>query len=91
MAQKIEIEWNHSGFEQILCSAGTMAQVQAATNKIRSQANANNHRGGTGFGSGTRLGKAFGSQRALGFVYTTDRKSKIAESEDKALSKAVSR
>lgn len=86
----LKIEWNHEGFEQILCASGTMAQVQAATNKIQSRANGNNTRGGSGFGAGTKQGKAYGSQRALGFVYTTDRRSKIAESEDKALSRAVS-
>ena len=90
MAQKMKIEWIHSGFEGILCDSGVMAEVTAATNRIKSNANANNTRGGTGFESGNRLGKAFGSQRAMGFVYTTDRKSKVAEAEDKALSRAVS-
>lgn len=85
----IKIEWVHEGFEQILCAPGTMSQVQAVTEQIKSRANAANHRGGTGFESGTRTGKAFGSQRALGFVYTTDKNSRIAEAEDKALSKAV--
>lgn len=90
MAKQIEIEWVHEGFEQILCSPGTMAKIQEETNRIQEAANANNTRGGDGFEAGTRLGRAFGSQRALGFVYTTDRKSKIAEAEDKALSRAVS-
>lgn len=90
MAKQLEIEWNHSGFEEILCAGGTMAIVQSTTNTIRERANANNQRGGTGFRSGTRIGRAYGSERALGFVYSTDRKSAIAESEDKALSRAVS-
>ena len=90
MANKITIEWVHEGFEAILCDAGTQAKVAEVTNTICSRANANNSRGGTGFDSGTKLGRAFGSQRALGFVYTTDRNSRIAEAEDKALSKAVS-
>ena len=89
MAKQIEIEWISEGFEKILCASGTMSAVKASTDRIRSNANANNRRGGNGFHSGTRLGRAFGSQRALGFVYTTDRQSRIAESEDKALSKAV--
>lgn len=87
--KKIEIVWNHEGFEKILCAPGTMSVVENVTNRIRRNANANNRRGGEGFHSGTRLGRAFGSQRAMGFVYTTDRQSRIAESEDKALSKAV--
>ena len=90
MAKQVEIEFFSEGFEQILTSAGTMSAVQSATEGIWARANANNNRGGTGFHSGTRIGRAYGSKRALGFVYTTDRKSAIAESEDKALSEAVS-
>ena len=90
MARQVEIEFFSDGFEQILTSAGTMSAVQSATNGIWARANANNNRGGTGFHSGTRIGRAYGSQRALGFVYTTDNKSAIAEAEDKALSEAVS-
>ncbi len=90
MQRQVEIEFFTDGFEQILTSSGTMSAVQSATNAIYARANANNRRGGTGFHSGTRIGKAYGSQRALGFVYTTDRKSQIAEAEDKALSEAVS-
>ena len=90
MAKQVEIEFISAGFEQILTSAGTMSAVQSATNNIYARANANNERGGTGFHSGTRIGRAYGSQRALGFVYTTDKDSAIAESEDKALSRAVS-
>ena len=90
MAKEVEIEFFSEGFEQILTSDGTMSAVQSATNAIYARANANNTRGGEGFHSGTRIGRAYGSQRALGFVYTTDRKSCIAEAEDKALSEAVS-
>lgn len=90
MAQRITIEWNHDGFEEILCSEGVQAKVREQAERIRDAANANNTRGGEGFECATRLGKAYGSQRALGFVYTTDEKSRIAESEDKALSRAVS-
>ena len=90
MPKQIEIEFFSEGFEQILTSPGTMSAVESATNEIWARANANNAHGGTGFHSGTRIGKAYGSQRALGFVYTTDRKSQLAEAEDKALSKAVS-
>lgn len=88
--KKMKIEWIHEGFEEILCDPGTMSSVKSATERIASKANGNNNRGGNGFESGTRLGRAFGSQRAMGFVYTTDIQSKIAEAEDKALSRAVS-
>ena len=90
MAKQMEIEFFSEGFEEILTSGGTMGAVQSATERIRSRANANNKRGGLGFTSGTRTGRAYGSQRALGFVYTTDIQSRIAEAEDKALSRAVS-
>lgn len=88
MARKMTIEWIHEGFEAILCDSGTMREVEQATETICSRANANNRRGGT-FRSGTRTGVAFGSRRALGFVYSGDSRSAIAESEDKALSGAV--
>lgn len=88
--EKMKFEWIHEGFEEVLCDPGTMSEVKAVTERIASKANGNNTRGGNGFESGTRLGRAFGSQRAMGFVYTTDIQSKIAEAEDKALSRAVS-
>ena len=90
MAQRMVIEWNHEGFEALLCDAGTMELVREQTERICDNANANNTRGGNGFESATRVGRAYGSQRALGFVYTTDQQSRIAESEDKALSRALS-
>ena len=90
MAERMTIEWNHDGFEALLCDAGTMDLVQAQAVRICDNANANNTRGGKGFQYATRLGRAYGSQRALGFVYSTDKKSAIAEAEDKALSRAVS-
>ena len=89
MAKELEIEFFSAGFEQILTSAGVMSAVQSATYGIRDRANANNTHGGSGFYSGTRIGRAYGSQRALGFVYTSDKKSAQAEAEDKALSGAV--
>ena len=90
MAKQVEIEFFSEGFEQILTSSGTMSAVQSAAAQICERANANNTHGGSGFYSGTRIGRAYGSQRALGFVYTSDKKSAIAEAEDKALSEAVS-
>ena len=90
MANKVEIQFFSQGFEQILTSDGTMSAVRSATNGIYERANAANTRGGSGFHSGTRIGRAYGSMRALGFVYTTDKKSQTAEAEDKALSGAVS-
>lgn len=89
MAKQVEIEFFSEGFEEILTSSGTMDAVNSAASAIRERANANNTRGGSGFFSGSRIGRAYGSQRALGFVYTSDNKSAKAEAEDKALSEAV--
>ena len=89
MATKMEIVWNHQGFEEILKSPGTASAVESAMKSIQNRANANNHRGGKGFGAGKRITRAYGSNRWLGFVYTTDIKSAKAESEDKALTRAV--
>lgn len=90
MAQRMVIEWNHAGFQALLCDPGTQELVKAQAERICENANANNHRGGSGFEHGERIGRAYGSQRALGFVYSTDKKSAEAEAEDKALSRAVS-
>lgn len=91
MAKEVtEIEFFSEGFEQILTSDGTMSVVKSAAESIRARANSNNTRGGKGFWAGNKVAKAYGSQRALGFVYTADDKAAIAEAEDKALSGAVS-
>lgn len=89
MGQRTEIKFISKGFEEVLTSGGTMAAVQSSALSIQSRANANNTRGGKGFLAGTRTGRAYGSNRALGFVYTSDKQSMIAEAEDKALSGAV--
>jgi len=89
MARLKILEWNHDGFQNILCSPEIVSQVETITEGIKARANANNTRGGTGFESATRVGKSYKSQRAIGFVFTTDYQSKVAEAEDKALSRAV--
>ena len=89
MATKMTIEWNHQGFEAILQAPGTASAVESAMRSIQSKANANNRRGGKGFGAGKRIARAYGSNRWLGFVYTQDIKGAIAQSEDQALTRAV--
>ena len=86
MAQKVEIEFISSGFEQILTGSGVQSVVQSQTEAICSRANAANARGGEGFQSNVKLTHAYRSNRYVG---TTDKASMIAESEDKALSGAV--
>ena len=89
MANKVEIEFISAGFEQILTGSGVQGVVYEQTNAICARANANNSRGGEGFQSNVKLTHAFRSNRYVGFVGTTDKKSMQAESEDKALSGAV--
>lgn len=89
MAKRVEIEFISEGFEQILTGSGVQNVVYEQTNAICARANAANSRGGEGFDSNVKLTHAYRSNRYVGFVGTTDRKSMIAESEDKALSGAV--
>jgi hypothetical protein len=90
MGQQIKIKFISQGFKDILCSGGVQNAVTSAANSIQSKANANNIRGGEGFRSETWMG-SYGGGRWVASVSTTDRKSMIAEAEDKALSRAVSR
>lgn len=82
------IVFNSDGFRQILLSDGCHELVQNVTEEIADRANANNDRGGEGFKSSTQVG-GYGGGRWIGFVSTTDKKSMIAESEDKALTRSL--
>ena len=92
MANKMTIQWISKGFEEVLCDPGVMAEVRDQAEKICYRANTNGDagKGMGGFNEGTRIGPAFGSTRAMGFVYSTDEDSSKAESEHKVLSRAVS-
>lgn len=88
MATQMNIKFNSDGFKQILCGDGVKQLVESTTDSIANNANANNLRGGEGFTADVRIGN-YGGGRWVGFVSTTDMKSRLAESEDKALSRAV--
>lgn len=88
MGQQIKIKFISKGFKEILCSGGVKSLVEEHTANIQGNANANNMRGGEGFGAKVWMGN-YGGGRWVGSVMTTDKKSMIAEAEDKALSKAV--
>lgn len=88
MGKQIKIKFISQGFKEILCSEGVKNLVTSATSDIQGKANANNTRGGEGFDAHVWMG-SFGGGRWVGSVSTTDRKSQIAEAEDKALSRAV--
>lgn len=95
-AQSYEVEWlmstrivfNSAGFREILLSEGCHQLVQATTDEICEKANANNDRGGEGFKSSTQVG-GYGGGRWIGFVATADEKAAVAQSEDQALTRAL--
>ena len=82
------IVFNSAGFRQILLSDGCHDLVQQTAEEIKTKEDANNTRGGEGFRSSTEVG-GYGGGRWVGFVSTTDKNSMIAESEDKALTRAI--
>lgn len=88
MGQQIKIKFISSGFKEILCSGEVHDLVSQAAEQIQSRANANNTRGGDGFSAGTWMGR-YGGGRWVATVSAMDRAARIAESEDKALSRAV--
>ena len=85
----VRLVFNSDGFRQILQSQGVHDLVQQTAEEIAEKANANNTRGGEGFEARTQIG-GYGGGRYIGFVTTADNKAKIAESEDKALTRALS-
>lgn len=88
MGKQVKIKFNSQGFKEILCSDGVKNLITIETTNIEEKANGNNIRGGDGFKSHVWMG-SYGGGRWVGSVNTTDLKSRIAESEDKALSRAV--
>ena len=86
---EIKITFNSDGFRQILNGAGVKQEVTRAAEKIQAQANANLHSEHTqGFAVKTWRG-GYGGGRWIASVMTTDHATMVAQSEDKALSRAV--
>ena len=83
------IVFNSNGFRQLLLSDGVRELVQSTAEEICDKANGNNTRGGEGFVVRTQVG-GYGGGRYIAFVSSTDKNSLIAESEDKALTGALS-
>jgi len=94
MTKQIRLEFNSDGFKEILTGAGVQNLVSEATQKIQAQANANAagelDEESEGFSAKTWLG-GFGGGRWVGSVSTTDHSTMVAEAENKALSRAVSK
>ena len=82
------IVFNSEGFREILLSDGCHEVVQSVTDEIAAKANANNDRGGNGFNASTEVG-GYGGGRWIGFVTATDNKAAAAQSEDQALTRAL--
>lgn len=83
------IVFNSEGFREILLSEGCHDLVQNVTDEIAEKANSNNDRGGNGFNASTQVG-GYGGGRWIGFVTATDNKAAAAQSEDQALTRALS-
>lgn len=86
--KQTKIQFISKGFREILVGAGTKDVVTRVTNNIQSRANGSVGEDSEGYSANVWMG-GYGGGRWIGSVTTTDRASQIAESEDKALSKAV--
>lgn len=82
-----KIVFLQTGFKAILNSSGCQNVIYQKTKQICDEANSNNTRGGNGFNY--RVIRGSTAKRWLGFVNVTDIESSIAETEDKALTRAV--
>lgn len=85
--EEARIVFNSEGFRQILLSEGCKELIQSTTEEIAAKANGNY--GGDGFEPSVQVG-GYGGGRWIGFVSSTDKKSAAAESEDQALTRALS-
>lgn len=89
MAKETRIVFNSAGFRDILLSDGVRDAVTSTAEEIKEKANANNTRGGNGFTANVQVG-GYGGGRWVGFVTASDNKASLAESEDQALTRALS-
>lgn len=74
----IRVEVSSAGIQAVLKSAEVQADLEARANRIAAAA-------GDGFEAGSRIGKT----RARASVITASRKARLAEAEDRALTKAL--
>lgn len=84
--EEVRLQFISDGFKQILNSEGTKNLVTQTAEDIANRANANY--GGDGFQPRVIQG-GYGGGRWIGFVNATDKESLAAESEDKALTGAI--
>lgn len=83
MATKIKLELNHDGIRSLLCSTPIAAECEKAARKIATAA-------GDGFEVTQSKQLGFGGGRVGVGVEAATYEARLAEAEDKALSRAVS-
>ncbi len=89
MSKETKLEFISAGFKAILESEETKQLVKSLGEEIQAKANANaGLEGEDGFSCNVWLGN-YGGGRWVASVTTTGKESQKAESEDKALSRAV--
>lgn len=84
----MKITFNSAGFREILESEGVKQLVQETAQEICDRANGNNERGGEGFEVKVQH-MGYGGGRWGAFITSKDKKAAQAESEDKALTRAL--
>ena len=82
MGAKVRIELNHEGIRELLCSAPIAAECANAANRIALAA-------GDGFEVSAQKSAGFGGGRVRYSVETATYEARLAEAEDRVLSKAV--
>ena len=85
--QITKIEFISAGFKGILNSPGVESMIRQHTEAVCNRANGNLHVESEGYESKIYTGS--GQGRVVGVVHTTDHASMAAETEEKALSRAV--
>ncbi len=89
MAVKLDrMQWNSDGFKEVLESEEVRNLIESEARKFQSKANANNSRDSEGYEVITEK-STYGGGRWVSRVKSIDREADIAESEDKALSRAL--
>ena len=84
----VNIQFNSAGFKALLESDEIRQTIEDTANEICEKANANNDRGGSGYAVQVKHMNS-GGGRWGAFVYAKDKKATQAESEDKALTRAL--
>jgi len=84
----VRLEFNSDGFREILQSDGVRALVEETAHNIQSKANGNLVESSDGYEVDVISG-GYGGGRWVGFVASADAAAAAAESEYKALSRAV--